>query len=85
MEAGETTRFVFSRNSTSHPREATLTSIKSAIYAGLGEKDRAFESLERGYAERSAGMAYIKADPFWDELHSDPRYADLLRRMGLPR
>jgi TolB-like protein len=56
-----------------------------AIYAGLGDKDRAFESLAKGYAERSAGMAYIKADPFWDELHSDPRYADLLRRMGLPQ
>jgi serine/threonine protein kinase/tetratricopeptide (TPR) repeat protein len=56
-----------------------------AIYAGIGEKDRAFESLEKGYAERSAGMAYIKADPFWDELRSDPRYADLLRRMGLPQ
>jgi TolB-like protein/Tfp pilus assembly protein PilF/predicted Ser/Thr protein kinase len=54
-----------------------------AIYAGLGDKDRAFESLEKGYDERSAGMAYIKADPFWDELRSDPRYADLLRRMGL--
>jgi eukaryotic-like serine/threonine-protein kinase len=56
-----------------------------AIYAGLGDKDRAFESLEKGYAERSGGMAYIKADPFWDNVRSDPRYADLLRRMGLPQ
>jgi eukaryotic-like serine/threonine-protein kinase len=56
-----------------------------AIYAGLGDKDRAFESLEKGYAERSGGMPYLKADPFWDNLRSDPRYADLLRRMGLPQ
>jgi serine/threonine protein kinase/tetratricopeptide (TPR) repeat protein len=56
-----------------------------AIYAGMGDKDRAFESLEKGYAERSDGMAYIKADPFWDGLRSDPRYADLLGRMGLPQ
>jgi len=56
-----------------------------AIYAGLGEKDRAFESLERGREERSGSMAYIKVDPFWDNLRSDPRYADLLRRMGLPQ
>jgi serine/threonine protein kinase/Flp pilus assembly protein TadD len=54
-----------------------------AIYAGMGDKDRAFESLEKGYAERSDGMVYIKADPFWDGLQTDPRYADLLRRMGL--
>jgi len=57
-----------------------------AIYAGLGDKDRAFASLEKGYAERSSGMAYIKGDPFWDDnFRSDPRYTDLLRRMGLPQ
>jgi serine/threonine protein kinase/tetratricopeptide (TPR) repeat protein len=58
--------------------------LVGAIYAGLGEKDRAFELLERGREERSGSMAYIKVDPFWDNLRSDPRYADLLRRMGLP-
>jgi eukaryotic-like serine/threonine-protein kinase len=56
-----------------------------AIYAGLGDKDRAFESLEKGYAERSGGMSYLKTDPFWYNLRSDPRYVDLLRRMGLPQ
>ena len=56
-----------------------------AIYAGLGNKDRAFQELEKGYAERSGSMVYIKTDPFWDEVHSDPRYTDLLRRMGLPQ
>ena len=57
-----------------------------AIYAGLGAKDRAFESLERGYTERSGSMVYIKADPFWDRnIRTDPRYADLLRKMELPQ
>jgi serine/threonine protein kinase/tetratricopeptide (TPR) repeat protein len=57
-----------------------------AIYAGLGDKDRAFESLERGYGEHCGSIVYIKADPFWgDDFRSDPRYADLLRRMGLPQ
>jgi serine/threonine protein kinase/Tfp pilus assembly protein PilF len=56
-----------------------------AIYAGMGDKDRAFESLEKGHIERSDGMVYIKADPFWDGLRSDPRYADLMSRMGLPQ
>jgi tetratricopeptide (TPR) repeat protein len=55
------------------------------IYAGLGDKDRAFESLEKGYAERSGGMPFLKVDPFWYNVRSDPRYADLLRRMGLPQ
>ena len=56
----------------------------ATIYAGLGEKDEAFRMLEKGYEERSAGMLYLAIDPFWDGMRSDPRYADLLRRIGLP-
>jgi hypothetical protein len=56
----------------------------AVIYAGLGDKDEAFRLLEKGYHQRSAGMAYLAVDPFWDRVRSDPRYADLLRRMGLP-
>jgi eukaryotic-like serine/threonine-protein kinase len=55
----------------------------AAIYAGLGDKDRAFEHLEESYQQHSANLAYIKPDPFWDNLRSDSRYPDLLRRMGL--
>lgn len=55
------------------------------IYAGLGDKDRAFELLEKSYLRHSANLAYLKPDPFWDNLRSDPRYADLLRRIGLPQ
>jgi tetratricopeptide (TPR) repeat protein len=57
----------------------------ATIYAGLGEKDDAFRLLEKGYEERSAGMLYLAVDPFWDGMRSDPRYADLLRRIGLPQ
>jgi len=56
----------------------------ATVYAGLGEKDEAFRLLEKGYQERSAGMPYLAVDPFWHELRSDPRFSDLLRRMGLP-
>ncbi|HYA25078.1 MAG TPA: protein kinase [Terriglobales bacterium] len=54
-------------------------------YALIGEKGKAFTLLEQGYQEKSANMAYIKVFPWFDSLRSDPRYADLLRRMGLPQ
>jgi TolB-like protein len=53
------------------------------IYAQLGEKDRAFACLERAYRERSYMLMYLKVAPELDPLRSDPRYADLLRRVGL--
>ncbi len=56
----------------------------AAIYAGLGDKNRAFESLERGYEQHSATLIYLKIDAYWDSLRPDLRYQDLLRRMGLP-
>jgi len=53
------------------------------VYAGLGEKDQAFAWLEKAYGERSFGVAWLKVEPRWDSLRSDPRFADLLRRVGL--
>jgi hypothetical protein len=55
------------------------------VYVGLGDKDKAFEWLEKGYERRSLGLAGVdlKVDPVWDPLRSDPRFADLLRRMNL--
>ena len=56
------------------------------VYSGLGEKDKAFESLEGVYEDRSiVAVAYIKANPMLDPLRSDSRFADLLRRMNLQR
>jgi hypothetical protein len=59
--------------------------LLATIYAGLGEKDEAFRLLEKGYREHSGAMPYLAVDPFWYGLRSDPRYADLLRRMELPQ
>jgi eukaryotic-like serine/threonine-protein kinase len=56
----------------------------ASIYAGLGDKDKAFASLERAYEDRSWYMSHLKLDPELDSLHSDPRFADLVRRVGLP-
>src|SRR5262249_4922475 len=52
-------------------------------HAFLDEKDLAFFWLEKAFAEKSGWLLYIKTNPFFDSLRSDPRYADLLKRMGL--
>jgi serine/threonine-protein kinase len=54
------------------------------IYAWRGEKDKAFEWLERAYVQNDGGLSFIKADPLMKSLHSDPRFAAFLRKMGLP-
>jgi TolB-like protein/DNA-binding winged helix-turn-helix (wHTH) protein/Flp pilus assembly protein TadD len=55
------------------------------VYAGLGEKGKVFEWLEKGYERHSIGLGGVglKVDPVWDPLRSDPRFTDLLRRMNL--
>ncbi|HEV2521780.1 MAG TPA: tetratricopeptide repeat protein [Candidatus Acidoferrales bacterium] len=54
------------------------------IHAGLGDKDQTFEWLEKSYDELSIGVfPFIKVDPVYDPLRSDPRFANLLRRMNL--
>ena len=54
------------------------------IHLGLGEKDQAFEWLEKAYEERSRWLTGLKVDPIFDSLRSDPRFIDLLNRVGLP-
>ena len=56
----------------------------ATVYAGLGEKDKAFEYLDKAYSERSLDLSWsIKADLRLDNLRSDSRFQDLLRRIGL--
>jgi hypothetical protein len=57
----------------------------ATINAGLGDKDEAFRLLEKGYTDRTSSIPYLAVDPGWANLRSDPRYADLLRRIGLPQ
>jgi hypothetical protein len=54
------------------------------IYAGLGEKDKAFELLNGAAHERSTLLVYLRKDPRLANLHSDPRFQALLNRVGLP-
>jgi hypothetical protein len=56
----------------------------AVLYIGLNEKDHAFESLETAYEERSALLTYLRVEPQLYSLRSDPRFADLVRRIGLP-
>jgi TolB-like protein/Tfp pilus assembly protein PilF len=56
----------------------------ATIYAGLGEKDTAFAWLEKAAAERSSFLVYSKWEPRLDPLRSDPRFNQLLKRIGLP-
>src|SRR2546425_1968915 len=53
-------------------------------YAGLGDKEEAYAWLERSYKERKPKMVWLNVDPLLDPLRSDPRFHDLVRRMGLP-
>jgi TolB-like protein/Tfp pilus assembly protein PilF len=53
------------------------------VYIGLGDKDRAFEWLEKSYQDRGWAMTWLRVQPEVDSLRSDPRFARLIRRMGL--
>jgi TolB-like protein/DNA-binding winged helix-turn-helix (wHTH) protein/tetratricopeptide (TPR) repeat protein len=52
-------------------------------YLGLDERDQSFAALEQAYNERSAILQFLKVHPFFDPLRDDPRFADLVRRVGL--
>jgi tetratricopeptide (TPR) repeat protein len=65
-------------------RSKTIGDYRSVAedYALLGEKDAAFAALEKAFARRT-DLVYIKANPEYDNIRSDPRFTDILRRMGL--
>jgi tetratricopeptide (TPR) repeat protein len=55
------------------------------VCAGLGDKEQAIAWLEKGYVDRHVAMAWLKVEPKFDNLRSDPRFQDLVRRVGLPQ
>jgi len=54
------------------------------VYAWRGEKDRAFEWLERARVQRDGGLLSLKVDPLVRNLRGDPRYFALLKKINLP-
>ena len=64
--------------------ESHITSIASpGIYAGLGDREKFFECMNRAYEEHSPLLFFLKTYPEYDAMRSDPRYDELLRRIGL--
>lgn len=57
----------------------------TAVHTGLGEKAQALDWLEKAYQERNDRLVYLRQDPLADPLRSEPRFRELLRRIGLPR
>jgi eukaryotic-like serine/threonine-protein kinase len=66
-------------------REYVSPNEIARYYGLMGDRDHTFEWLEKGYAERSSRMEYIKTEDYLEPFHSDPRYIDLLKRMGMPQ
>jgi serine/threonine-protein kinase len=54
------------------------------LQAQVGEREKALASLEEAFAERSAGLVFLKVDRAWDRIRDDPRFAALVRRVGIP-
>ena len=67
-------------------RRATRTFYSvAAFHAALGEKDKAFAALNKSYEDREAPLTRLNIDPLLDPLRDDPRFQELLRRVGLPQ
>src|SRR6202795_165536 len=58
-------------------------SLIAVIHAGLGDKNQAFDWLQKAFEDRSAGLLYLKVDPAFDSVRSDPKFIDLVHRVGL--
>ena len=65
-------------------RGRDVPAVVGKIRAGLGDRDGAFEALEHGFLRREPTLLYLKTSYWLDALREDPRYDDLVRRVGLP-
>jgi TolB-like protein/DNA-binding winged helix-turn-helix (wHTH) protein/Tfp pilus assembly protein PilF len=58
--------------------------LLAGVYAALGEKDAAFECLQKAFEKHDFYLVFLKVHPYMDPLRADPRYTELARRIGLP-
>jgi len=64
-------------------KEYASPAVTAAVYGALGEKDTAFDFLNKAHAERDSGISFLKVEPIFDPLRSDPRFTSLLKKVGL--
>ena len=64
-------------------REPSTPGDVALVYAALGDKDRAFEWLEAAFEERDWWMPMLTVEPLFDPLRDDPRFEDLVKRVGI--
>ena len=74
----------FVENSITDLREPVFNYLNATKYACLGEKEKALELLEKAVADRAFLVAFVKADPVFDDLRNEPRFREMLRKMNLP-
>jgi hypothetical protein len=74
----------YRRSSIAQPRDPSAY-LMAIVYVGLGDKNRAFEWLQRAVDARAWELPALKGDPMFDPLRSDPRFAPLLDCFGLRR
>jgi hypothetical protein len=65
-------------------QQYVLPYSRARVYAALGEKNNALDWLETAYQERTSHMAFLKVDPHFDSLRSEPRFEVLMHRMNFP-
>lgn len=67
-------------------RHPTFGAIQSSVNnIGLNDKEKAVELLERAFEQKDIQVQYVASDPSYDPLRNDPRFIDLVRRVGLPQ
>ncbi len=68
-----------------YTRREAIGQYIAAVYVGLGDKDKAFEWLEKDFQARNGKLAEIRWQIQFEPLRDDPRFKDLIKRIGLPQ